>query len=94
MGRALVLNASESPLAVVRRGRCVMVLKEKADVVLTNGMVFHSAQLTVERTSVVRLRRYVHVPYRPHAGSRGGPCSPVTSAPVDTAARPRRTWTT
>jgi 5-methylcytosine-specific restriction endonuclease McrA len=68
MGRALVLNASESPLAVVAARRAVvMVLKEKADVVLTNGMVFHSATLTIEAPSVVRLRRYVHVPYRPHA---------------------------
>jgi 5-methylcytosine-specific restriction endonuclease McrA len=68
MGRALVLNASESPLAVVAARRAVvMVLKEKADVVLSNGMVFHSAHLTIEAPSVVRLRRYVHVPYRPHA---------------------------
>ncbi|HEX6263711.1 MAG TPA: HNH endonuclease, partial [Actinomycetota bacterium] len=68
MGRALVLNASESPLAVVAARRAVvMVLKEKADVILSNGMVFHSARLTIEAPSVVRLRRYVHVPYRPHA---------------------------
>jgi 5-methylcytosine-specific restriction endonuclease McrA len=68
MGRALVLNASESPLAVVAARRAVvMVLKEKADVVISNGLVFHSAHLTIEAPSVVRLRRYVHVPYRPHA---------------------------
>lgn len=68
MGRSLVLNASESPLAVVTARRAVvMVLKEKADVVLSNGMVFHSERLTFEAPSVVRLRRYVHVPYRPHA---------------------------
>jgi 5-methylcytosine-specific restriction endonuclease McrA len=68
MGRALVLNASESPLAVVAARRAVvMVLKEKADVVVSNGLVFHSAHLTIEAPSVVRLRRYVHVPYRPHA---------------------------
>jgi hypothetical protein len=63
MGRALVLNASESPLAVVAARRAVvMVLKEKADVVISNGLVFHSAHLTIEAPSVVRLRRYVHVP--------------------------------
>ena len=68
MGRSLVLNASETPLAVVTARRAVvMVLKEKADVVLSNGMVFHSERLTFEAPSVVRLRRYVHVPYRPHA---------------------------
>jgi 5-methylcytosine-specific restriction endonuclease McrA len=68
MGRALVLNASETPLAVVAARRAVvMVLKEKADVVLSNGMVFHSERLVLEAPSVVRLRRYVNVPYRPHA---------------------------
>ena len=68
MGRALVLNASETPLAVVAARRAVvMVLKEKADVVLSNGMVFHSEHLTLEAPSIVRLRRYVNVPYRPHA---------------------------
>jgi 5-methylcytosine-specific restriction endonuclease McrA len=59
MGRALVLNASESPLAVVAARRAV--------VILSNGMVFHSARLAIEAPSVVRLRRYVHVPYRQHA---------------------------
>src|SRR4026207_1936200 len=84
MGRALVLNASESPRppraaargagasgpprgVVAARRAVVMVLKEKADVVVSNGLVFHSAHLTIEAPSVVRLRRYVHVPYRPHA---------------------------
>lgn len=68
MGRALVLNASETPLAVVAARRAVvMVLKEKADVVMSNGMVFHSEHLVLEAPSVVRLRRYVNVPYRPHA---------------------------
>ena len=66
MGRALVLNASESPLAVVAARRAVvMVLKEKADVVTSaTGWSFHSAHLTFEAPSVVRLRRYVNVPYR------------------------------
>ena len=76
MGRALVLNASESPLAVVAARRAVvMVLKEKADVVLTNGMVFHSAQLTVEALSVVRLAA-THVPYRPHPAHAAGRVRP------------------
>ena len=68
MGRALVLNASDSPLAVVPARRAVvLVLKEKAEVVLSNGMVFHSERIVMEAPSVVRLRRYVRVPYRPHA---------------------------
>jgi 5-methylcytosine-specific restriction endonuclease McrA len=68
MGRALVLNASDAPLAVVPARRAVvLVLKEKAEVVVTNGMVFRSATISMEAPSVVRLRRFVRVPYRPHA---------------------------
>jgi 5-methylcytosine-specific restriction endonuclease McrA len=68
MGRALVLNASDSPLAVVAARRAVvLVLKEKAEVVLSNGMVFHSERLELEAPSIVRLRRYVRIPYRAHA---------------------------
>lgn len=45
----------------------MLVLKEKAEVVATNGMVFHSEHLTIEAPSVVRLRYFVKTPYRAHA---------------------------
>lgn len=68
MGRALVLNATDLPLAVVPARRAVvLVLKEKAEMVVSNGMIFHSERLVLEAPSVVRLRRYVRVPYRAHA---------------------------
>jgi 5-methylcytosine-specific restriction endonuclease McrA len=68
MGRALVLNATDLPLAVVSARRAVvLVLKEKAEVVRSNGSVFHSEHLEIEAPSVVRLRRFVRVPYRPRA---------------------------
>ncbi len=68
MGRALVLNATDAPLAVVTARRAVvLVLKDKADVVATNGMVFHAERIVMEAPSVVRLRRFVHVPYRARA---------------------------
>jgi 5-methylcytosine-specific restriction endonuclease McrA len=68
MGRALVLNASDAPLAVVTARRAVvLVLKEKADVVASNGMVFHSERIVMEAPSVVRLRQFVRVPYRARA---------------------------
>jgi 5-methylcytosine-specific restriction endonuclease McrA len=68
MGRALVLNATDLPLAVVSARRAVvLVLKEKAEVVRSNGSVFHSEYLEIEAPSVVRLRRFVRVPYRPRA---------------------------
>jgi 5-methylcytosine-specific restriction endonuclease McrA len=68
MGRALVLNATELPLAVVPARRAVvLVLKEKAEVVQSNGAIFHSEWVAMEAPSVVRLRHFVHVPFRAHA---------------------------
>jgi len=45
----------------------VLVLKEKAEVVASNGAVFRSEYVTIDAPSVVRLRRFVRLPYRPHA---------------------------
>jgi 5-methylcytosine-specific restriction endonuclease McrA len=68
MARALVLNVSEQPLAVVPARRAVvLVLKEKADVIASNGIVFHSEKLEIAAPSVVRLKYFVHIPYRAHA---------------------------
>jgi 5-methylcytosine-specific restriction endonuclease McrA len=67
LGRALVLNGSNQPLAVVPARRAVvLVLKDKAEVVHTNGMVFRSERIHMEAPSVVRLRYFVKVPYRAH----------------------------
>jgi 5-methylcytosine-specific restriction endonuclease McrA len=68
MGRALVLNATHEPLAVVTARRAVvLVLKERAEVIASNGFVFHSERLVIEAPSVVKLRRFVRVPYRAQA---------------------------
>jgi 5-methylcytosine-specific restriction endonuclease McrA len=65
MGRALVLNASDSPLAVVTAKRAVvLVLKDKAEVVASNGLIFHAERIQIEAPSVVRLRYFVKVPFR------------------------------
>lgn len=73
-GKALVLNATMEPLCVVPARRAVvLVLANKADVVHANGHLFRSEQLELAAPSVVRLRRYVHVPYRRRAAlSRRG----------------------
>jgi 5-methylcytosine-specific restriction endonuclease McrA len=42
----------------------VLVLKEKADIIESNGVVFHAERVEVPAPSVVRLRYFVHVPYR------------------------------
>ncbi|HEY7874646.1 MAG TPA: HNH endonuclease, partial [Actinomycetota bacterium] len=68
MGRALVLNASYQPLCVVPvRRALVLALKGKAEVLHSNGVVFHSESLTIPGPSVVRLNYFVKVPYRARA---------------------------
>jgi 5-methylcytosine-specific restriction endonuclease McrA len=68
MGRALVLNVSDRPLAVVTARRAVvLVLKHKAEVVVSNGVIFHSERLQIPAPSVVRLKYFVKIPYRAHA---------------------------
>jgi 5-methylcytosine-specific restriction endonuclease McrA len=72
--KALVLNATMEPLCVVPARRAVvLVLSSKADVVHANGHQFRSEHLNLAAPSVVRLRRFVHVPYRRRAAlSRRG----------------------
>jgi 5-methylcytosine-specific restriction endonuclease McrA len=63
-----VLNASHQPLAVVAARRAViLVLKEKAEVLVSNGQVFRSEHLHVDAPSVLRLRNFVKIPHRSHA---------------------------
>ncbi|HYT29743.1 MAG TPA: HNH endonuclease [Actinomycetota bacterium] len=65
MGRSLVLNATHQPLAVVTARRAVvLVLKEKAVILASNGVMFRSERLEVPAPSVIRLRYLVRVPYR------------------------------
>jgi 5-methylcytosine-specific restriction endonuclease McrA len=65
MGRALVLNASHQPLAVVSARRAVvLVLKDKAEVLVSDGQVFRSERVSLDAPSVLRLRHFVRVPYR------------------------------
>ena len=68
MGRALVLNASYQPLCVVSvRRALVLALREKAEVLHTNGAIYRSEFLELAAPSVVRLNYFVKVPYRARA---------------------------
>lgn len=63
-----MLNASYQPLCVVPvRRALVLALKEKADVIHTNGHMFRSESLELRAPSVVKLRYFVKVPYRARA---------------------------
>jgi 5-methylcytosine-specific restriction endonuclease McrA len=74
--RVLLLNASHEPLAVVTGRRAlVLVVAGKAECVLerTGSPVLRSPSVSVTMPAVVRLRRYVRVPYQaPPAVTRAG----------------------
>jgi 5-methylcytosine-specific restriction endonuclease McrA len=65
MAAALVLNATYEPLCIVPLRRAVvLVLAGKADVISTTGDYVHSERLAMAAPNVVRLSRYVRIPYR------------------------------
>jgi 5-methylcytosine-specific restriction endonuclease McrA len=62
---ALVLNATFEPLCVVSQRRAVvLVLAEKAVVVETGEGALHGPSVVLPIPAVVRLARFVRVPYR------------------------------
>ena len=65
MTNALVLNATYEPLCVVTSRRAVvLVLTGKAVPVESGDVELHSERTTVRVPLVVRLTRFVRVPYR------------------------------
>jgi 5-methylcytosine-specific restriction endonuclease McrA len=65
MAHALVLNATYEPLCVVPQRRAlVLVLARKAVPLEGTGTVLRAATLSVDAPAVVRLVRFVRVPYR------------------------------
>lgn len=67
MRQVLLLNASYEPLTTLPLRRAViLVLREKAEVVHqdASGAVLRSASLALSVPSVIRLRRFVKVPFR------------------------------
>lgn len=65
MARVLILNASYEPLSVVPARRAlVLVLNQKATVVVHRDEAWHSESETFPVPSIVRLNRFVKVPYR------------------------------
>ena len=65
MGRVLVLNATFEPIGVVTARRAlVLVLESKAELVHDTGRQIRSERLRLDEPSVVRLRRFVRVPYQ------------------------------
>lgn len=74
--RVLLLNSTYEPLtALSMRRAIVMVICGKADVVHEDpsGPVIHSATRSILVPSVIQLRSYVRVPYRPGRAHASGP---------------------
>src|SRR5215813_6356075 len=89
---ALVLNATYEPLGVVSvRRAAILVLSAKAVCLADGDGIFHSERTILPIPLVVRLTRFVRVPYRPQVGlSRravfardGGKCA-YCRAPAET----------
>jgi len=72
--RVLLLNASHEPLAVVTGRRAlILVVAGKAECVAERSSAVRSPSLVLAVPAVVRLRRYVRVPYQaPPAVTRAG----------------------
>src|SRR5215469_11320291 len=65
MTQALVLNATFEPLCVVSTRRAlVLVLDDKAELLHSTGLAFHSERARFDEPSVVRLSHYVKVPFQ------------------------------
>jgi 5-methylcytosine-specific restriction endonuclease McrA len=65
VGHALVLNATYEPLCVVPARRALLlVLMQKAVALEDSELVLHSETITLCAPAVVRLTRYVKIPYR------------------------------
>ena len=65
MAHALVLNATYEPLCVVPQRRAlVLVLASKAIPLEGSGYVVHAATTQIDAPAVVRLVRFVKVPFR------------------------------
>lgn len=76
MTRTLLLNASYEPLAVVPLRRAVLlVLTEKAEIVEVGEDPVRSARDEMLAPLVIRLKRYVKIPYRARVGLVRPQCS-------------------
>ncbi|NQV06505.1 HNH endonuclease [bacterium] len=65
MAHALVLNATYEPLSVVSiRRAVVLVVRDKAELVESSDRIWSSERMQVPVPSVIRLRRYVRVPFQ------------------------------
>ncbi|MDX9754691.1 MAG: HNH endonuclease [bacterium] len=64
--RVLVLNSTYEAINICSAKRAlVMILAGKADVVENSFQQIHAARLAMPRPEVIKLRRFINLPYRP-----------------------------
>ena len=91
-GSALVLNQTYEPLCVVSvRRATILILSAKAVCVADGDGILHSARQSLPLPSVVRLTRYVRVPYRTQSACPAARSSLATAGAVPTAHGPAET---
>ena len=65
MSRTLVLNATYEPLGVITERRAlILVLNHRATMIEESGSVLHFSGGEIELPSVIRLNKFVRIPYR------------------------------
>ncbi|TRZ87834.1 MAG: HNH endonuclease [Streptomycetaceae bacterium] len=65
MSRTLVLNATYEPLGVVSERRAlILVLNSRATMIEDSGVILHYVGGEITLPTVIKLNRYVRVPYR------------------------------
>ena len=65
MSRTLVLNATYEPLGVITERRAlILVLNHRATMIEDSGSVLHFSGGEIELPSVIRLNKFVRIPYR------------------------------
>ena len=65
MSRTLVLNATYEPLGVITERRAlILVLNHRATMIEESGTVLHFSGGEVDLPSVIRLNKFVRIPYR------------------------------
>ena len=63
--RTLILNATYEPLGVVSDRRAlILVLNNRATTVEQSGVILHYSTGSIELPAVIKLNRYVRIPYR------------------------------
>ena len=65
MSRTLVLNATYEPLGVITERRAlILVLNHRATMIEESGSVLHFSGGEIDLPSVIRLNKFVRIPYR------------------------------